>query len=120
MSTITTNTRNVRGVCERTEAPHSDDLHCTRRMSSDGQLPPDQHTGQDKPGITPVFNPSLEAGVMIPCPYSPCSIPIFPLEKAPVEGPFKKVKYAVHPSAPIVPDPHTLLTHVLGNSKWFQ
>ena len=74
MSTITTNTRNVRGVCERTEAPHSDDLHCTRRMSSDGQLPPDQHTGQDKPGITPVFNPSLEAGVIILCLYSPCSI----------------------------------------------
>jgi hypothetical protein len=37
-------------------------------------------------GITPVFNPLLEAGVIIPCLYSPCSTPIFQVKKAPVEG----------------------------------
>ena len=79
-------------------------------------------------GITPVFNSLLEAGVIIPCPYSPCCTPIFPVKKAPVEGQptawrfvqdLKKVNDAVHPRTPIVPDPHTLLTQVPGNSKWF-
>lgn len=79
-------------------------------------------------GITPVFNSLLDAGLIVPCPDSPCSTPIFPVKKAPVAGQsvtwrfvqdLKKVNDAVHPRTPIVPDPHTLLTQVPGGSEWF-
>ena len=67
-------------------------------------------------------------GVIVPCPDSPCRTPIFPVKKAPQEGQptswrfvqdVKAVNEAVHARAPVVPDPHNILTQVPSNSTHF-
>ena len=79
-------------------------------------------------GITPVFDALLKAGVIVPCPDSPVRTPIFPVKKAQIEGKppawrfvqdLKAVNAAVYARAPIVPNPHTLLTMVRPDAKFF-
>lgn len=66
-------------------------------------------------GIEPVRKDLATVGVIIPCPYSPCNTPLFPVKKAaPSQGwqmiqDLQAVNQAVMPRAPTVPDPHVLL-----------
>ncbi|KAI4892985.1 hypothetical protein NFI96_009151, partial [Prochilodus magdalenae] len=79
-------------------------------------------------GITPVFNSLRQAGVIIPCPDSPVRTPIFPVKK--IRGPgepdewrfvqdLQAVNAAIHPRAPEVPNPHTILTQIPPEAQWF-
>ncbi|XP_047676510.1 uncharacterized protein LOC113649215 isoform X1 [Tachysurus fulvidraco] len=79
-------------------------------------------------GITPVFNSLLESGVIVPCETSPVRTPIFPVRKPrplgdPEEWRFVQdlqvVNDAVIPRAPNVPNPHTILSQIPPESKWF-
>ncbi|CAI5689825.1 unnamed protein product [Oreochromis niloticus] len=79
-------------------------------------------------GITPVFESLLKAGVIIPCPTSPVRTPLFPVKKIrgpnePVEWRFvqdlQAVNKAVIPRAPVVPNPHTILSQIPSDAMWF-
>ena len=79
-------------------------------------------------GIKPVFESLLQAGVIVECNNSPVRTPIFPVKKIrapgePVEWRFvqdlKAVNAAVHPRAPVVPNPYTILSQIPGDTKYF-
>ena len=79
-------------------------------------------------GIRPVFSALLEAGVIIPCPESPVRTPMFPVKKIrdrgqPCEWRFvqdlRAVNAAVHARAPMVPNPHSILTQVPPDATCF-
>ncbi|XP_049425162.1 uncharacterized protein LOC125884304 [Epinephelus fuscoguttatus] len=79
-------------------------------------------------GIKPVFDALLKAGVIVPCPNSPVRTPIFPVRKIrpdgePAEWRFvqdlQAVNAAVQARVPMVPNPHTILSQVPADSKWF-
>ena len=79
-------------------------------------------------GIKPVFDSLLEAGGIVPCDTSPVRTPIFPVKKIrdpgqPTEWRFvqdlQAVNAAVQARAPSVPNPHTILSQVPPDSKWF-
>ena len=66
-------------------------------------------------GIGPIVEASLQTGVIVECPDSPCNTPLFPVKKAPPSTGWRMVQdlqavnKAVVPRAPTVPDPNTLL-----------
>lgn len=76
-------------------------------------------------GISPVIQDLLKAGIIIPCPDSPCNTPLFPVKKQPPSVGWRMVQdlqavnQAVVPRAPVVPDPHTLLNDLSPDSKVF-
>ena len=74
-------------------------------------------------GIGPVFNALLEAGVVVPCPNSPCNSPILPVKKPDGSWRFvqdlRAINSAVQLRAPVVPNPTTILAQVPGNSEYF-
>lgn len=79
-------------------------------------------------GITPVFEALLKGGVMVPCPTSPVRTPLFPVKKIrgpnePVEWHFvqdlQAVNKAVIPRAPVVPNPHTILSQIPSDAMCF-
>lgn len=76
-------------------------------------------------GIEPVISDLKKAGVIIPCPDSPCNTPIFPVRKAPPSTSWRLVQdlravnEAVQQRAPNVPNPHTLLNSIRPTGKYF-
>uniref|UniRef100_A0A8P4FYC4 ribonuclease H n=1 Tax=Dicentrarchus labrax TaxID=13489 RepID=A0A8P4FYC4_DICLA len=79
-------------------------------------------------GITPVFKSLLKAGIIVPCNDSPVRTPIFPVKKIrdedqPREWRFvqdlQAVNAAVHPRAPEVSNPHTILSLIPPNATHF-
>lgn len=76
-------------------------------------------------GIKPAILELEKAGIIIPCPESPCNTPIFPVKKVPeTKGwrmiqDLRAVNDAVCQRAPNVPDPHTLLNSLNPNAKVF-
>uniref|UniRef100_A0A3B1K1C7 ribonuclease H n=1 Tax=Astyanax mexicanus TaxID=7994 RepID=A0A3B1K1C7_ASTMX len=74
-------------------------------------------------GIRPVMEALKEAGVIIPCPSSPVRTPIFPVKKAGGGWRFvqdlQAVNSVVHARAPTVPNPHTILSGVPQNTKYY-
>ncbi|XP_060922638.1 uncharacterized protein LOC132996313 [Limanda limanda] len=79
-------------------------------------------------GIKPVFESLLRAGVIVPCEKSPVRTPIFPVRKMKESGQpqgwrfvqdLQAVNAAVQARAPNVPNPHTILSQVPSESKWF-
>ncbi|XP_026035979.1 uncharacterized protein LOC113029362 [Astatotilapia calliptera] len=79
-------------------------------------------------GISPVFESLLKAGVIIPCLTSPVRTPLFPVKNIrgpnePVEWRFvqdlQAVNKAVIPRAPVVPNPHTILSQIPSDAMWF-
>ena len=74
-------------------------------------------------GIGPVFDALLEAGVVVPCPNSPCNSPILPVKKPDGSWRFVKdlqaINCAVQQRAPVVPNPTTILAQVPGNAEYF-
>ncbi|KAK1784113.1 hypothetical protein P4O66_004143, partial [Electrophorus voltai] len=82
---------------------------------------PHQHQYPLKPeaveGIRPVFQSLKQAGVIVPCPDSPVRTPIFPVKKPGRDEwrfvqDLQAVNAAVHPRAPEVPNPHTILSQI--------
>ncbi|XP_035515190.1 uncharacterized protein LOC118326328, partial [Morone saxatilis] len=79
-------------------------------------------------GITPVFESLLKAGIIVPCNDSPVRTPIFPVKKIrdedqPTEWRFvqdlQAVNAAVHPRAPEVSNPHTILSLIPPHATHF-
>ncbi|KAK1784830.1 hypothetical protein P4O66_003496 [Electrophorus voltai] len=87
---------------------------------------PHQHQYPLKPeaveGIRPVFQSLKQAGVIVPCPDSPVRTPIFPVKKPGRDEwrfvqDLQAVNAAVHPRAPEVPNPHTILSQIPPDSE---
>lgn len=76
-------------------------------------------------GIEPVINELKQAGIIIPCPDSPCNTPIFPVKKDPpslawrLVQDLRAINEAVQQRAPNVPNPHTLLNSIRPEGKYF-
>ncbi|KAK1787656.1 hypothetical protein P4O66_016146, partial [Electrophorus voltai] len=73
-------------------------------------------------GIRPVFQSLKQAGVIVPCPDSPVRTPIFPVKKPGRDEwrfvqDLQAVNAAVHPRAPEVPNPHTILSQIPPDSE---
>ncbi|XP_058241498.1 uncharacterized protein LOC131350523 [Hemibagrus wyckioides] len=80
-------------------------------------------TPQAQAGIGPTLEGLLEAGVLIPT-HSRCNTPIFPVRKPNSDKwrlvhDLRAINHIVEAEAPIVPDPHTLLSNIPGNTKWY-
>lgn len=78
-------------------------------------------TTQAREGIRPTIQGLLEAGVQIPT-KSQCSTPIFPVRKLNSEKwrlDLRAVNRIIQTETPIVPDPHTLLSNIPEDTKWY-
>ncbi|XP_028327652.1 uncharacterized protein LOC114478651 [Gouania willdenowi] len=79
-------------------------------------------------GIQPVFDSLLKEKVIVPCSDSPVLTPIFPVMKIRPEGQptewrfvqdLQAVNSAIIPPAPLVPNPHTILSLIPSSAKFF-
>ncbi len=79
-------------------------------------------------GIKPVFNSLLKEGIIVECSDSPVRTPIFPLKKIrdkgqPTEWRFvqdlQAVNAAVRQRAPLVQNPHTILSQIPQDATFF-
>ncbi|XP_036003044.1 uncharacterized protein LOC118566100 [Fundulus heteroclitus] len=79
-------------------------------------------------GIRPVFESLLKEGVIIECPNSPVSSPLFPVKKVrdqgkPVEWRFildlQRVNSAVIGRTPVLPNPTTILSQIPMDAAFF-
>uniref|UniRef100_A0A671WVG1 Gag-Pol polyprotein n=1 Tax=Sparus aurata TaxID=8175 RepID=A0A671WVG1_SPAAU len=74
-------------------------------------------------GIKPTIEGLLEAGVLIKT-KSPCNTPIFPIRKLNSNDyrlvhDLRAINSIVTEEIPIVPDPHTLLSNIPPETKWY-
>uniref|UniRef100_A0A8C5H2T9 Reverse transcriptase domain-containing protein n=2 Tax=Gouania willdenowi TaxID=441366 RepID=A0A8C5H2T9_GOUWI len=79
-------------------------------------------------GIQPVFDSLLKEKVIVPSADSPVLTPIFPVMKIRPEGQptewrfvqdLQAVNSAIIPPAPLVPNPHTILSLIPSSAKYF-